>query len=331
MNDIQRAQIARARRALAMLNFDAKRSNERSALVLLALLRLEPNRDWVHAADPRLRTVEIIEWLRHAYDWAYKPNTRETIRRETLHQFVDAGLVARNPDKPGRPVNSPKTCYQIVPRALELLRSYEYESDRWDDLLDNYLADLPGLRAQYARARSLQQIPVTLPDGSEVTLTPGGQNILIKQMLDEFCPRFTPGGRVLYVGDAGRDDPVFCHDELRALGVTLDKHGKFPDLIVHLPGRDWLVLMEAASSHGPVDGKRDRELRDVFASARPRCVLVSCFPSRAELRKDLSAIAWETEVWCADDPSHMIHFNGERFLGPYGPPPRQASPPRPTR
>jgi hypothetical protein len=317
MNDVQKGQVARARRALALINFDSERTNERSALVLLALLRLEPNRDWVHAANPSLRTVEIMEWLRHEYDRDYKPNTRETIRRQTLHQFVDAGLVALNPDDPTRPVNSPKSCYQVVPRALELLRSYEYESHRWDELLTDYLTDLPGLRAQYERARVLQQIPVTLPDGSEVTLTPGGQNILIKQMLEEFCPRFTPGGHVLYVGDAGKDDPIYCYDELRALGVTLDKHGKFPDLIVHLPDRDWLVLMEAASSHGPVDGKRYRELHNLFASARPGCVLVSCFPSRAEMRKYLSVIAWETDVWCADDPSHMIHFNGERFLGPY--------------
>src|SRR4029077_20224276 len=103
----------------------------------------------------------------------------------------------------------------------------------WDELLDSYLTDLPGLRAGYERARVLRQIPVALPDGSEVTLTPGGQNILIKQMLEEFCSRFTPGGHVLYVGDAGKDDPIYCEDELWALGVTLDKHGKFPDLIVH--------------------------------------------------------------------------------------------------
>jgi hypothetical protein len=31
----------------------------------------------------------------------------------------------------------------------------------------------------------------------------------------------------------------------------------------------------------------------------------------------LGEIAWETEVWVADAPSHLIHFNGERFLGPY--------------
>lgn len=319
MNDVQKAQVASARRALTLLNLDSERTNERSALVLLALLCLAPGHDWIHASNPRLRTVEIMDWLRQEYDRDYKPNTRETIRRQTLHQFVDAGLVALNPDDHTRPINSPKNCYQIVPRALDLLRSYEYDSDseRWNKLLDGYLIDLPGLRAQYERARTLSQIPVILPDGSDVTLTPGGQNVLIKQIIEDFCSRFTPGGHVLYVGDAGKDDPIYCEDELTALGVVLDKHGKFPDLIVHLPEREWLVLIEAASSHGPVDGKRHRALADLFASAHPGLVYVSCFPSRIEMRKYLSAIAWETEAWCADEPSHMIHFNGEHFLGPY--------------
>jgi type II restriction enzyme len=89
--------------------------------------------------------------------------------------------------------------------------------------------------------------------------------------------------------------------------------------MVYLPERNWLVLMEAASSHGPVDSKRYGELRSLFGDASAGLVFVSCFPSRAAMRKYLSDIAWETEAWCADNPSHIIHFNGERFLGPYDP------------
>jgi hypothetical protein len=307
--------IAEAQRALALLNFDRERANERSALVLLALLQLGRGDSWLDAQNPRLRTVEMMEWLRVEYGRDYKPNTRETIRRQTLHQFVDAGLVALNPDDPQRAVNSPKNCYQVEASALELLRSFG--SQDWDELLDSYLERLPGLRAQYEQARVLDQIPVTLPDGAAVTLTPGGQNVLIKDMIEEFCSRFTKGGLVLYVGDAGEDDPIYEEKALSDLGVSLDKHGKLPDLIVYLPDRDWLVLMEAASSHGPVDSKRHGELRALFKDATPGLVFVSCFPSRAEMRKYLSEIAWETEVWCADNPTHLIHFNGERFLGPY--------------
>jgi type II restriction enzyme len=148
-------------------------------------------------------------------------------------------------------------------------------------------------------------------------LTPGGQNLLIKQAIEEFCPRFTPGAHVLYVGDAGRRDPIFEANALEDLGVTLDKHGKLPDLIVYLPDREWLLLIEAAASHGPVDGKRRNELEHLFREASVGLVFVSCFPSREDMRKYLSEMAWETEVWCADNPSHLIHFNGERFLGPH--------------
>jgi len=98
----------------------------------------------------------------------------------------------------------------------------------------------------------------------------------------------------------------------------VNHHGKLPDLVVYLPDKDWLVLLEAASSHGPVDAKRHAELKALFAGASPGLVFVSCFPSRAEMRKYLAAVAWETEVWCADAPDHMVHFNGERLLGPYG-------------
>lgn len=220
-----------------------------------------------------------------------------------------------NPDNPDRPVNSPDTCYQIAPRTLELLSTYG--ASQFDQRLAAYLDDLPGLRTQYERARTHHQIPVTLPDGSAVTLTPGGQNLLIKQAIEEFCPRFTPGAHVLYVGDAGRRDPIFEASALEDLGVTLDKHGKLPDLIVYLPDREWLVLIEAAASHGPVDGKRRDELERLFMEASAGLVFVSCFPSREDMRKYLSAMAWETDVWCADNPSHLIHFNGERFLGPY--------------
>lgn len=307
--------IAEAQRALALLNFDRERTNERSALVLLALLGLRPSASWSAADNPRLRTVELMAWLRERYGRDYKPNTRETIRRQTLHQFVEAGLILLNPDDPDRPVNSPNNCYQIAPSARALLSAFG--TSQFDRRLAAYLDDLPGLRAQYERARTQRQIPVTLPDGSAVTLTPGGQNLLIKQAIEEFCPRFTPGAQVLYVGDAGRTDPIFEADVLENLGVTLDRHGKLPDLIVYLPDREWLVLIEAAASHGPVDGKRRRELERLFAGASAGLVLVSCFPSREEMRKFLSEIAWETEVWCADNPSHLIHFNGERFLGPY--------------
>ena len=155
---------------LAKLGFPPAQTNERSALVLLCLLDLRPDRPWATAnGDTLWRTVVIMQWLRDHYDKDYAANTRETIRRQTLHQFIDAGLVLYNPDDPDRPVNSALNCYQIAPAALALLRSHDELRSRdepgFADRLAEYLAENPGLTAQYARARGMSQIPVTLGDG----------------------------------------------------------------------------------------------------------------------------------------------------------------------
>jgi adenine-specific DNA-methyltransferase len=77
------------------------------------------------------------------------------------------------------------------------------------------------------------------------------------------------------------------------------------------------VLIEAVTSHGPVDIKRHNELKHLFRGSKAGLVFVTAFESRKAAFKYLTQIAWETEVWCADEPDHLIHFNGERFLGPY--------------
>ncbi|MBO0879496.1 MAG: restriction endonuclease [Mycobacterium sp.] len=309
--------VAQARQLLWALNFDAERSNERSALVLLALARLKPDQTWAEATNPLLRTVEIMDFLRQYHGKDYKPNTRETIRRQTLHQFADpAYMIRQNPDDPSRPVNSPKWCYQLTDRAVGLIR--KFGTAEFGEALDEYLADLPGQRVAYAAEREVNRVPVTLPGGKDISLSPGGQNELIRLIVEEFCPQYTPGGVVLYIGDAGDKWQHFEKDALADLGLKFDEHGKMPDLVVYWEDKNWLVLLEAASSHGPVDSKRHAELQTLFAGSRAGLVFVSCFPSRREMRKELKNISWETEVWCADAPTHMIHFDGERFLGPYG-------------
>lgn len=308
-------QIDQARQVLQALQFDADRTNDRSALVLLALLRLTPEAPWSEATNPVLRTFEIRAWIREHYGRDYAPNTRETIRRFTLHQFADALLVIQNPDRPDRPINSPKWCYQITTRALDVLRSVGKPD--FEQRVAEYLRDIPGLRAQHAAAREMNRIPVTLPNGNGITLSPGGQNVLLKQMIEDFCTLFTPGGFVLYVGDADEKYAVFEADAFRRLHIVIEQQGKMPDLVVYLPDKNWLVLLEAVSSHGPVDATRHRELASLFSSSSAYLVYVSCFPSRQDLRKYLPRVAWETDVWCADHPTHLIHFNGERFLGPY--------------
>lgn len=311
------SRIQEARALLEAFGMDGERSNERSALVLLSLLRLRPSDPWSAAANPLLGTRAIMDWIRDEYEKDYAANTRETIRRFTLRQFAEAQLVVQNPDEPGRPTNSPKWSYQVTNEALSVIQRRGTPEFEFAQSLAGYLNILPGLKSQYAAARNMLKIPLRLPDGSEFALSPGGQNVLLKQMVEQFCPRFTPGAEILYIGDADDKWARFDGDRLGQLGVVVDPHGKMPDLIVYMADRNWLVLLEAASSHGPIDSERHGALAALFAGSTAGLVYVSCFPDRAEFRKYVEKIAWESEVWCADHPTHMIHYNGERFLGPY--------------
>ena len=141
--------------------------------------------------------------------------------------------------------------------------------------------------------------------------------MLIKAVIEQFAPRFAPGSVVVYAGDTGAKWGYFDKDLLRKFGVTVDSHGKMPDVVLHFTERNWLLLVESVTSHGPVDGKRHGELSKLFSGSTAGLVYVTAFPNRQIMGRYLGEIAWETEVWVADAPSHLIHFNGVRFLGPY--------------
>jgi hypothetical protein len=248
------------------------------------------------------------------YAKKYAPNSRETVRRFTIHQFEQAGLILKNPDKP-RPINSPDNVYQVEANTLDLLRTFG--KPKWRKNIAAYLSTRKTLRERYAAERVMATIPVTLPGGSTIELSPGGQNILIKEIIDNFCPRFTPGAYLIYVGDAGDKFAVWEKSYLAGLGVTIDEHGKMPDLVIHHRAKGWVVLVEAVTSHGPMNAKRHQELKALFSQASCGLVFVTAFLDRRTMSKYLVDIAWETEVWAAESPTHLIHFNGERFLGPY--------------
>ena len=300
---------------LTALEFGPKQRNETAAYTLLALLDLRPGVPWEEAQAPLCGITPVIEFIARANGVRYAPNTRETIRDDAVKFFVEAGLLLRNPDDPNRPINSGKTVYQIEPSALALLR--KVGTPGWTPALNKYLASRESLKHEIARQRDLTRVPVTLPDGSKVALSPGGQNPLIKAIIEQFCPALAPGGVVIYIGDTENKFVHLAAEDLKSLGVTLDSAAKIPDVIVHHTAKNWLLLIEAVTSAGPVDGKRRKELKELFAGCRAGLVFVTAFETRRNMRSFVSHIAWESEVWIAEDPDHMIHFNGERFLGPY--------------
>ncbi len=300
---------------IKMLGLPREQQNERSALTLLALLDLHPNGAWSQLKKPMLGVTPIMDWCAKVYGKKYAPNTRETIRRQTLHQFVDGGVCLYNPDQPDRPVNSPKACYQIAPDVFQVLQTYG--TGKWSDALQNWLSARETLVQQYAMEREQELVPVTLGEGEAVSLSSGAHSKLIKDIVEEFAPRFLGGAEVIYIGDTGAKEDFFKKDRLKQLGIVVDRKGKMPDVVLYLEKKNWLVLIESVTSHGPVDGKRHSELNSLFEKSLAGLVFVSAFPDRRTMMRFLAEISWETEVWTADAPSHLIHFNGDRFLGPY--------------
>jgi hypothetical protein len=312
----RREKIDEALAILHAVDMPREQLNDRSALVLLALANLASGSPWSDAADPQRGVTTLMTFIAATYrEKPYAPNSRETIRRYTLHQFVQAGLALYNPDKPDRPVNSPKAVYRLSAAFLRLVRAFK--TPRWDEELAAFRLVAPGLATRYAQPRELTRVRLHLPTGEQFALSPGGQSPVVRAIVEQFCERFTPGAAPLYVGDTEEKWAYYAKDRLAAMGVVLDHHGKMPDVAIYWEERNWLVLVEAVTSHGPMSPKRVAELRKLFEGCSAWPVFVTALPDFATFAKYASAIAWETEVWIVENPDHMIHFNGERFLGPY--------------
>ena len=280
------------------------------------LAQLSETTPWSEASRRSLRIHDILTEIRQRYGREYAENTRETVRRQVIHQFVQAGLVEHNPEDLSLPTNSPRSHYALSDAALETLRFYG--SSRWTQAVSRFVRSAGALMDIYRHARDLHRIPVRLASGREYTLSPGRHNELQAAVVNEFGPRFAPGATLLYLGDTERKKLVLDEAGFRSLGVAVSSRGKLPDVVLYDKSRGRLFLIEAVISHGPVSPKRYLELQEMLEGCTAGLVFVSAFPDFAAFKRSLDDIAWDTEVWLAEMPDHLIHFNGDRFLGPRG-------------
>lgn len=309
------SKITEAQEILKALGLPAAQQNEMSALVLLALCSIKEDTPWAKAKRASQRiTKEIMAFVNDNYkaESPYAPNTRETFRRQVLHQFVQASVVNYNPDDPTLPVNSPKAHYAITPEALTVVQGYG--KAEWKNKVEKFAQETTMLREKYAAERDLHRIPLII-EGNEYYLSPGAHNEVQSAVVEEFAPRFAPGGKLLYIGDAEDKDLYVNTAGLEALKLPITEHSKLPDIVISDEKRGWLFLIEVVTSHGPVSAKRVVELEEFTKDCPYGIVYVTAFPNAKEFKKHVDDIAWETEVWLSDTPDHMIHFNGDRFIG----------------
>jgi hypothetical protein len=298
-----------ARELLLSLNMPPAQQSDICCYTLLAMAALKESSTWSSATNEWIRIHDIMQFIKAAYEVNYAENSRETFRKQALHHFRNAAIIEDN----GKATNSPNYRYRITNEFLTLLK--KFGTNDWNTCLKTFFETHQSLVALYTSKKEMTKMPVYVND-KQLAFSTGKHNKLQKNILEEFAPRFAPFSKCLYVGDTTEKSLYKDTDSLRNLGFSITLHDKMPDIVLYNAEKNWLYFIEAVTSVGPIDAKRIIEIEDMTETVMAGKIYVTAFPDFKTFKSFSHSLAWETEVWIADTPDHMIHMNGDKFLGP---------------
>lgn len=299
---------------LVKVNMPAKQQGALCCLTLLAMAKLKNGMPWNEATNDWIRIHDVIAFIAENYGVVYAENSRETFRKQAMHPFRTAALIEDN----GKATNSPNYRYRITPEFLEVIQSLSVKENclcEGSTALTSFLFKHDTLSNLYASKKRMQKMPVKI-NNQEFTFSPGKHNQLQKAIIEEFAPRFAPNSECLYVGDTIQKDMVKNVEKLSSLGFEITLHDKMPDVVLYREDKNWVYFIESVTSVGPMDPKRILEIESMTEKVTAGKIYVTAFLDFVTFKKFSEQLAWETEVWIADMPDHMIHLNGDKFLGP---------------
>lgn len=299
--------ITETRELLAALGLPKAQQSDICVLTVLGMADIKPETDWSEATNNWLRIHDIIQFANANYPVSYAENSRETFRKQALHHFRTAAIVEDN----GKSTNSPNYRWRLTREFANILQNIGIT----DAPLKAFLSNHERLVDIYASKKIMEKMPVKI-NGQDFTFSPGSHNELQKAIIEEFAPRFAPDSECLYVGDTTEKDLVKNVAKLRELGFEITLHDKMPDVVLYREDKDWIYFVESVTSVGPMDPKRLVEIGQMTGNVTSGMIFVTAFLDFKTFKKFSEKLAWETEVWIADMPDHMIHLNGDKFLGP---------------
>lgn len=261
-----------------------------------------------------LRSRDIISFENAHYGEKIADSSYDDIRRQDLKMLVESGVVLSSSSKENQATNNPSRGYALNPSFAYLLR--QYKTNNWDDALSSYIQKSISLKEELERRRNLEKVPVTLPGGKKIDLSYGEHNDLQKAIIENFLPLYGFGAEVLYVGDT-KDKFLHLEKEaLEALKFFPLEHEELPDVIAYSKEKNLLYLIEAYHSTGEWSEVRVRKIKQKLEASQcsANIVFFTAFENKTVFKQKAKDIAWETEVWIADSPEHLIHFNGYKFL-----------------
>lgn len=299
--------IDRIRELLVSVGMPKRQQSDLCVLTTLAMAQLEKTDGWEKATNEWMRIHDIIAFANKHYDVNYAENSRETFRKQALHHFRTAAIVEDN----GKATNSPNYRWRLTAEFLEILRNINKSQAPLKAFIKNH----DSLIAIYASKKSMEKMAVNI-DGRDFTFSKGKHNQLQKAIIEEFAPRFAPNSECLYVGDTIKKDLVKNEERLKTLGFDISLHDKMPDVVLFRADKNWLFFIEAVTSVGPMNPKRIQEITAMTNNVKAGKIFVTAFLDFKTYKKFSEDLAWDTEVWISEMPDHMIHLNGNNFLGP---------------
>lgn len=301
--------INEAREFLKMLGMPKAQQADICCYVLLAMAGIKQDTLWKDARNEWIRIHDIIQFANTYYGSTYAENSRETFRKQALHHFRNAALVEDN----GKATNSPNYRYRLTEETLQVIRVFQ--TLEWQKSMNRFLKYHEKLVDIYASKKKMTMMPVRI-NGADFQFSTGKHNELQKAIIEEFAPRFAPNSECLYVGDTIEKDLVKNVDKLEKLGFEITLHDKMPDVVLYREDKNWIYFVESVTSVGPMDTKRILEITEMTKNIAAGKIFVTAFLDFKTYKRFSETLAWETEVWIAEMPEHMIHLNGDKFLGP---------------
>lgn len=293
------------------------RAKQMMAVCLLAVSGVTNGwKEALGADDGRhLKSRDIIVFANKHLGENISSGSYDDIRRKHLKLMVLGGLIVNSSDNPFKATNDPTRGNALHPAFKKLV--WSYGTPAWRQALKRYNRDKPALADVLKRKRDLALIPVTLPGGAPLSLTLGKHNELQKAVIELFLPRFGKGAEVLYVGDTSHKALHLEKARLAQLKFIELSHDALPDVVAYDASNNWIFLIEAVHSSGPMSEVRVLELKKMLAACTADLIFVTAFLTKKSYLRWAKDIAWETEAWIADSADHLIHFNGHKFLGPH--------------
>lgn len=301
--------ISETREFLKNIGMPKQQQADICCYVILAMAGIKPEMPWNEATNEWIRIHDIIQFANTYYGTSYAENSRETFRKQALHRFRTAALVEDN----GKATNSPNYRYRLTDETLQLIKNIN--SNALDAAMGRFLKYHDKLVDMYASKKKMTMMPVKI-NGDDFKFSTGKHNELQKAIIEEFAPRFAPNAECLYVGDTIEKDLVKNVEKLSELGFEITLHDKMPDVVLYREDKNWIYFVESVTSVGPMDPKRIFEIEELTKNVSAGKIYVTAFLDFKTYKKFAEELAWETEVWIAEMPEHMIHLNGDKFMGP---------------